>query len=147
MIQREKKLIKSLGFAATGILIEKPGGDAVNFIIILNKNYKDRVIWLDEGLAMNLSGEFQNVLLDDILDKVLSFEEMPNMNEISHGLTFVNDKYDGYIASFISVNYLLETLNNNELLNIIKNKDMIYEIGEDVLNNAIRYYNDKKIRR
>ena len=33
MIQREKKLIKSLGFAATGILIEKPGGDAVNFII------------------------------------------------------------------------------------------------------------------
>ena len=42
---------------------------------------------------MNLSGEFQNVLLDDILDKVLSFEEMPNMNEISHGLTFVNDKY------------------------------------------------------
>ena len=96
---------------------------------------------------MNLSGEFQNVLLDDILDKVLSFEEMPNMNEISHGLTFVNDKYDGYRASFIPVNYLLETLNNNELLNIIKNKDMIYEIGEDVLNNAIRYYNDKKIRR
>lgn len=33
MIQRYKKLIKSLGFAATGILIEKPGGDAVNFII------------------------------------------------------------------------------------------------------------------
>ena len=69
------------------------------------------------------------------------------MNEISHGLAFVNDKYDGYIASFISVNYLLETLNNNELLNVIKNKAMIYEIGEDVLNNAIRYYNDKKIRR
>ena len=40
MIQREKKLIKSLGFAATGILIEKPGGDAVNFIIILNKNLR-----------------------------------------------------------------------------------------------------------
>lgn len=119
----------------------------IYYEIILNKNYKDRVIWLDEGLAMNLSGEFQNVLLDDILDKVLSFKEMPNLNEISHGLAFVNDKYDGYIASFISVNYLLETLNNNELLNIIKNKDMIYEIGEDVLNNAIRYYNDKKIRR
>lgn len=50
MIQREKKLIKSLGFAATGILIEKPGGDAVNFIIILNKNLRQgKGLWVPPG--------------------------------------------------------------------------------------------------
>ena len=50
MIQREKKLIKSLGFAATGILIEKPGGDTVNFIIILNKNLRQgKGLWVPPG--------------------------------------------------------------------------------------------------
>ena len=38
---------------------------------------------------------------------------MPNMNEISHGLAFINDKYDGYIASFISVNYCTKISNNS----------------------------------
>ena len=33
-------------------------------------------------------------LIDDVLNNVLSFKEMPNMNEISHGKSFVNDKYD-----------------------------------------------------
>ena len=94
---------------------------------------------------MNLSGEFEETSFNDIFDELLSFKEMPNMNEISHGLAFINDKYDGYIASFISVNYLIKTLNHNELLNIIKNKDITYEVGKDVLNNAIMYNNKKKM--
>ena len=113
--------------------------------VILNNNYENRVIWLDEGLAMNLSGEFEETSFNDIFDELLSFKEMPNMNEISHGLAFINDKYDGYIASFISVNHLIKTLNHNELLNIIKNKDITYEVGKDVLNNAIMYNNKKKM--
>lgn len=122
--------------------------ELVNIIyneVILNNNYENRVIWLDEGLAMNLSGEFEETSFNDIFDELLSFKEMPNMNEISHGLAFINDKYDGYIASFISVNYLIKTLNHNELLNIIKNKDITYEVGKDVLNNAIMYNNKKKM--
>ena len=116
----------------------------IYYEVILNKNYEDRVVWLDEGLAMNLSGEFQNTLIDDVLNNVLSFKEMPNMNEISHGKSFVNDKYDGYMASFISVKYLIKTLNHNELLSVIKDKKLIYKIGENVLNDAVRYYNDGK---
>lgn len=114
---------------------------------ILNKNYKNRIIWLDEGLAMNLSGEYDSIPFNNVLNDILSFKEIPNMNKLSHGMSFVNDKYDGYVASFISVNYLIKTLNHNELLNVIKNKDITYEIGKDVLNNAIRYYNNRKIRK
>lgn len=115
----------------------------IYYEVILNKNYEDRVIWLDEGLAMNLSGEFQNTIIDDVLNAVLSFKEMPNMNEISHGKLFVNDKYDGYIASFISVNYLIKTLSHNELLSVIKNKKLIYKIGKNILDDAVKYYNDE----
>ena len=56
----------------------------------------------------------------------------------------VNHKYDGYMASFISVKYLIKTLNHNELLSVIKDKKLIYKIGENVLNDAVRYYNDGK---
>ncbi len=44
------KASETLGFAATGILIEKPGGDAVNFIIILNKNLRQgKGLWGSPG--------------------------------------------------------------------------------------------------
>lgn len=118
--------------------------------IIYNSITDKRITWLDEGLAMNLSGE-KNDLLDDeslkdyITQKLLPMNLPSNMNQLTHGEIFVNEEYNGYDLSYISVRYLLETKSKDEIHEIVSNsnKNKALEIGKDILPCALNYYLNK----
>lgn len=116
--------------------------------IIYNLQTDRRVVWLDEGLAMNLSGE-KNGLLDDeslksfITQKILPMNLPSDMNQLNHGAMFVNEEYNGYDLSYLAVRYLLETKSKNEIHEIIRNSDKALELGKDVLPCAMSYYSNK----
>ena len=116
--------------------------------IIYNSITDKRITWLDEGLAMNLSGE-KNGLLDDeslksfITQKILPMNLPSDMNQLDHGAMFVNEEYNGYDLSYLAVRYLLEPKSKNEIHEIIRNSDKALELGKDVLPCAISYYSNK----
>ena len=112
--------------------------------IVLNNEYQKRVVWLDEGLAQNLSGE-NKVLENDekfisFIDKILSIENLPALNELSHGKNFSNNLYNGYDLSYLAVRYLIETKNHDEVLNIIRSNEKSLQIGNTILEDAIKFY-------
>lgn len=109
---------------------------------ILKSNYSNRVVWLDEGLALNLSGEYDNNqdLINKVIDKIYNFNFIPNLNDLKHGSLFVNDDYDGYCLSYLSVRYLIDVKSKEELLEIINSKDLSLKEGKIILEEAINYY-------
>lgn len=116
--------------------------------IIYNSITDKRITWLDEGLAMNLSGEKNNLLdeeslKDYIIQKLLPMNLPSNMNQLTHGRMFVNGEYNGYDLSYISVRYLLETKSKDEIHEMIKDSYKALEIGIDVLPSAINYFSNE----
>lgn len=116
--------------------------------IIYNSITDKRITWLDEGLAMNLSGEKNNLLDEEslkgyITQKLLPMNLPSNMNQLTHGEMFVNEEYNGYDLSYISVRYLLETKSKDEIHGIVSNGNKALEIGEDILPRALNYYLNK----
>lgn len=113
-------------------------------IICEEKIYNERLIWLDEGLALNLSGEYGNLkqeekfkyFLEEAIFKIKIFPDMNNLNWEN----FSNDEYNGYDLSYLCVRYLLETKDKNELQKIIKDYNTAYKIGNKILSEAIEYY-------
>ena len=116
--------------------------------IIYNSITDKRITWLDEGLAMNLSGEKDN-LLDDTLfrnffeEKIISKNPPENINTLVHGTQFMNNSYDGYSLSYVTVRYLLETKPKQEIAEITKNSEKVLELGTVILPEAIDYYKEK----
>lgn len=116
--------------------------------IIYNSITDKRITWLDEGLAMNLSGEKNNLLDEEslkgyITQKLLPMNLPSNMNQLTHGEMLVNEEYNGYDLSYISVRYLLETKSKDEIHEIVSNGNKALEIGEDILPRALNYYLNK----
>lgn len=113
--------------------------------IIYNNIVDERITWLDEGLAMNLSGEksiydnqenFQKFFEENIL----SINQIPSMNDLVHGENFVNENYNGYDLSYLVVKYILETMSHNDILVIIKDSNKAKLLGHSVLKDAIKHY-------
>ena len=107
---------------------------------ILKNDISKRVIWLDEGLAQNLSGEFKDNDFDDFLNRFKSFKNIPNLNELRHGKKFVNDDYDGYVLSYLVVKYLIDTRGYDELLKILENNELSKELVGEIVNEMKEYY-------
>ena len=63
-----------------------------------------------------------------------------DLNDLIHGSKFVNDDYNGYPLSYLSVRYLLETKTDEELLQMIKFSEKAKELGPEILSKAINYY-------
>ena len=116
--------------------------------IIYNSITDKRITWLDEGLAMNLSGE-KDDLLDDTLfrnffeEKKISKNLPENINTLVHGTQFMNNPYDGYSLSYVAVRYLLETKPKLEIEEITKNSEKALELGMVILPEAVDYYKEK----
>ena len=133
------------------IFIQKVKTNVHEFIHIVNREkiYKERIVWLDEGLATNLDGkrEFlkeKDKFIEFLNNKILSIEVLPQMNDLSHkGQGFKQELYDGYDLAYLSVRYLLETTNQNELFKILKDSNLAIEIGKTVLKDAVDYYKTK----
>ena len=121
------------------------------FIHIVNKEeiYKERLIWLDEGLATNLDTN-KDYLQDEekfiayLKEKVVYKSDLPIMNDLTHqGSGFKQENYDGYDLVYVCVRYLIETTDKNKLLEILKDYDLATEVGKTVLEDAINYYKNK----
>lgn len=116
--------------------------------IIYNSMTDKRIVWLDEGLAMNLSGERNNLKDEEsfknyMTQKISSMNPPSNMNQLSHGEMFVNEEYNGYELSYLAVRYLLETRSKDEIHEMIKSSYKALEIGNEILPCALNYFKTK----
>lgn len=120
--------------------------------LILDNDYSKRVIWFDEGMAQNFSGE-KDYLLDDkkfylflknVMKKTI---EYPNLNNIKHGNSFYNENYNGYDLSYICVKYLKETLSIDELSSLMSDFNKIKGLGDTIIKDAFNYFEEKHIVR
>ncbi len=123
------------------------------FVFYQLKDRDARVVWFDEGLAYNLSGQmsdcrdldkFKSFYLKNIVNKHL---EIPKIEYLlhhgnKHGEFNDNEThlYDGYNISYVIVRYLLEVLPKDRLFNLLGNYEVIMANGEKYLNDAIKYY-------
>ena len=82
---------------------------------ILNNDYSKRIVWYDEGMAQFMSGEKDSLKDDSVFkDFYMKVKEttkvIPQMNTLEHGNSFVNEDYNGYDLSYLSIKYLSEVL-------------------------------------
>ena len=109
---------------------------------------KDRIVWFDEGIAMNVSND-HDYLNDDekfkefLQKNILGVSKYPVLNKLKHGTDFINEYYNAYDFSYLVVRYLIENYSHKDFLELSKHKDKILKVGEDVLSKAIDYYCDK----
>ena len=68
---------------------------------------------------------------------------IPNLSELYHGNSFYNEKYNGYMLSYLSIRYLYETLTEKEFYSLLFDIDKVRELGCDILNKMYKYYDMK----
>lgn len=98
---------------------------------------KERITWVDEGIAQFFSGQKDNLLDEEkyriFLEENLKQIDSINLNELNHDDRSFGNK-NGYNLSYIAIRYLYETHNHEEFIEIIKNKDTLIEIGSVIIN-------------
>ena len=62
------------------------------------------------------------------------------LNELEHGLKFVNDDYNGYDISYVIVRYIIENYKNEDLNNLIRDKYQINKLEEHIIKDVIGYF-------
>ena len=113
--------------------------------IVLKNDYSKRIIWYDEGMAEFMSGEMSN--FNDILKRAIdTTKEIPDLNSLSHGNSFINDKYNGYLLSYVAIHYLYDTLSNEEFKSLLSDFDKIKLYGQNIVDKAFSYYKHTKIK-
>lgn len=98
---------------------------------------KERITWVDEGIAQFFSGQKDDLLDEEkyrvFLEENLKQIDNTNLNELNHDDRSFGNK-NGYNLSYIAIRYLYETHNHEEFIEIIKNKDTLIEIGSVIIN-------------
>lgn len=111
--------------------------------------------WLTEGVAVYLDGKYKNDI--STLIQLINSYEIPDITQMK-GDFFVVKKYtsetinednkrkeitiyDGYDLSYIMVRYIIEVQGKKYLFELMKNKDIIKELEQSILINAIEYFN------
>ena len=114
---------------------------------ILKNDYSKRIVWYDEGMAQFMSGEKDNLDKEKFKEFYLKVKEntkrIPNLNQLEHGDSFCNDKYNAYDLSFLSIKYLSEILNENEFKKLMSNFEKIKEYGNNIIEKMFKYYDEK----
>lgn len=98
---------------------------------------KERITWVDEGIAQFFSGQ-KDDLLDEEKYRVFLVENLKqidntNLNELNHNDRSFGNK-NGYNLSYIAIRYLYEVHNHEEFIEIIENKGTLIEIGSVIIN-------------
>lgn len=119
------------------------------------KDNDSRVVWFDEGLAYNLSGQmddcrdfnkFKNFYFKNVVNKHLQIPKIEYL--LKHGNKhgeFEDEEtnlYSGYHISYVIVRYLLEVLPKNRLFNLLGNYEEIIAKGDKYLTEALKYYDN-----
>lgn len=115
---------------------------------ILNGDLRSRIVWYDEGMAQFMSGEKdyskdKNQFIKYYKNAKIRNKVIPNLNQLWHGNSFYNENYDGYQLSYLSIRYLYETLSKKEFYSLLFDIDKAREIGCDVAEKAIKYFDNK----
>lgn len=123
---------------------------------VQEKGVQNRVVWFDEGLAQNLSGEKDYLLDDENLSNYL-IKNIYNEDKIvpsieylcTHGNEFGNfvdgesNKYNGYVWSYLMVRYLLKIIPKEYFDIIMRSKLEIDVIGRCIVDSTYNYYKRK----
>ena len=113
----------------------------------LKNDYSKRIVWYDEGMAQYMSGE-KDEFVDENKFKIFyqkvkeTTKKIPNLNELSHGTLFVNESYNAYDLSYLSIKYLSEIISKENFLNLLYDTDQINELGNNIVNKMFNYYDD-----
>lgn len=115
---------------------------------ILNNDYSKRIVWYDEGMAQFMSGE-KGSLNDDSVFKnfYMKVKEatkvIPQMNTLEHGNSFVNEDYNCYDLSYLSIKYISEVLSTEQFKDLMSDFEKISQLGNNIINNMFSYYDEK----
>lgn len=113
--------------------------------LIWKNNENNRIVWFDEGLIQNLSGEKDTMNFKIYLNNVISKTKIiPDLSLLSHGDSFVNENYNGYDLSYIAVRYLFETLTADEMNALLYDFQKQRELGKHIINTAINYFSEQE---
>ena len=101
-----------------------------------------RFIWYDEGMAYFMSGQCdylkdENKFLEFYLRVKKNTKIMPNMSVLHHGKEFINENYNGYDLSYLSIRYLHETLSPEEFKALYSDFDKIKTLGVDIVKRCL----------
>ena len=115
---------------------------------ILNNDYSKRIVWYDEGMAQFMSGEKgslndESVFKDFYMKVKESTKVIPQMNTLEHGNSFVNEDYNGYDLSYLSIKYLSEVLSVEQFKNLMSDFKKISQLGNDIIQKMFCYYDEK----
>ena len=117
---------------------------------------ENRVVWFDEGLAQYFSGEHE-FLVDEELKKYFDkwnneYKPINNLNERIQGRSDVPDElifkregvFNGYNTSYLIVRYLVETKGEEYIIDLMKDRDRIIELGNSNIIDEMKEYYLKK---
>lgn len=112
---------------------------------VYEKNNWDRITWLDESLATNFDGTTEILVesgkFKEMVSKIINISSLPRMSDLSFKKGNVKTLgYNGYDLFKIVGRYLIETFNDDELLEYINNKDKICEDGNNILEKSLKYF-------
>ena len=115
---------------------------------ILNNDYSKRIVWYDEGMAQFMSGEKDSLKDDSVFkDFYMKVKEatkvIPQMNTLEHGNSFVNEDYNGYDLSYLSIKYLSEVLSAEQFKDLMSDFKKISQLGNNIIHKMFSYYDEK----
>jgi len=96
--------------------------------------------WLNEGIAKYLDGTYSKGI-KWLLENYINNSVIPNQSEIEN--EFGMHDYDSYDYAYLMVSYLIETRGKEKLIEMLKDTKQLDNYRDNLLNNAIRYYNNK----
>ncbi len=112
---------------------------------IYEKKYINRIIWLDESLAINFDGTTEKLIESNTFKKniikLLNNQKLPKMNELSFSKgNIITEDYNGYDLFKIVGRYLIETKQRDELFNYINDNQKVINDGEKILVESLDYF-------
>ena len=139
-------------------MLSSNGHEAFHYYYLkyIYKNKEDRIVWFDEGLAQNISGEY-DFLIDDEFKSFFNnwkkkYIPIDNLNERTLGKPDIPDEEaferkgvcNGYNTSYLIIRYLIETNGEEYILDLMKDRDRILEIGNsNIIEEMKEYYFNK----
>ena len=114
---------------------------------ILNNDSSKRIVWYDEGMAQFMSGEKDYLTDDTFKDFYFNVREktktIPQMNSLKHGKEFVNEDYNCYDLSYLSIKYLSEILSDIQFKNLMSDFPKIIQLGDNIISKMFSYFDEK----
>ena len=96
--------------------------------------------WLNEGIAKYLDGTYSRGI-KWLMENYINNNPIPNQEEIEN--EFGMHDYDSYDYSYLMVSYLIDTFGKDSFVDLLRDKEQIKIVKDNLLVKAINYYNEK----